>query len=203
MSHYKISLEETEKVTTIEYYGEQFPVHPEEWEQYHSFWQEDYARFLLQKDIGLLTIYYAKEDLSCLWEGYFKSMHDVHQKFNASNTPYYDLITINGVVSLFEYNYAKTKQDIVNYCFLKHTESELDVREQEELEAVMKWFTPDVGLVFAETHPETAPILHRCPNLELRERFGLTVNPVWYRIRDTFNEAYTNLFSEEEKRTNL
>ncbi|ESR10619.1 hypothetical protein DIX60_10600 [Streptococcus iniae] len=199
MSHYKISLEETEKVTTIEYYGKQFPVHPEEWEQYHSFWQEDYARFLLQKDIGLLTIYYAKEDLSCLWEGRFKSMHDVHQKFNASNTPYYDLITINGVVSLFEYDYAKTKQDIVNSCFLKHTESELDVREQEGLEAVMKWFNPDVGLAFAEIHPETAPILHRCPNLELRECFGLAVNPVWYRIRDTFNDAYETLFSAKER----
>nr|WP_232592578.1 hypothetical protein [Streptococcus agalactiae] len=61
MSHYKISLEETEKVTTMEYYGKQFPVHPEEWEQYHSFWQEDYANFLLQKDIGLLTIYYEKK----------------------------------------------------------------------------------------------------------------------------------------------
>ena len=78
MSHYKILLEETEKVTTIEYYGKQFPVHPEEWEQEHSFWQEDYARFLLQKDIGLLTIYDAKEDLSCLWEGRFATMHDVY-----------------------------------------------------------------------------------------------------------------------------
>lgn len=196
MSHYKISLEETETVTTIEYYGKQFPVHTEEWEQYHSFWQEDYARFLLQKDIGLLTIYYAKEDLSCLWEGRFASMHDVYQKFNASGAPYYDLITINGVNSLFEYDYAKTEQDIVNYCFLKHTVSELDDKEQEELEAVMKWFHPDVGLAFAESHPEAAPILCRCPNLDRRECFGLTVNPAWYRIRETFNDAYKNLFSE-------
>lgn len=196
MSHYKISLEETEKVTTIEYYGKQFPVHPEEWEQYHSFWQEDYARFLLQKDIGLLTIYYAKEDLSCLWEGRFSTMHDVYQKFNASGAPYYDLITMNGVNSLFEYDYVKTKKDIVNYCFLKRTVSELDDKEQEELEAVMKWFNPDVGLAFAESHSEVAPILHRCPNLDLRECFGIAVNPVWYRIRDTFNEAYKNLFSE-------
>ncbi|MCC9878873.1 hypothetical protein HK152_03225, partial [Streptococcus agalactiae] len=113
MSHYKISLEETEKVTTMEYYGKQFPVHPEEWEQYHSFWQEDYANFLLQKDIGLLTIYYAKEDLSCLWEGRFTSMHDVYKKLNTSSTPSgYDLIVMNGVNNLFEYDYAKTQQDI-------------------------------------------------------------------------------------------
>lgn len=199
MSHYKISLEETETVTTIEYYGKQFPVHPEEWEQYHSFWQEDYARFLLQKDIGLLTIYYAKEDLSCLWEGRFASMHDVYQKFNASGTPYYDLITMNGVNSLFEYDYDKMKQDLVSYCFLKHTVSELDDKEQEELEAVMKWFHPDVGVAFAESHPEAAPILRRCPNLDIRECFGLIVNPVWYRIRDTFNDAYETLFSAKER----
>ncbi|MGV3293864.1 hypothetical protein [Streptococcus pluranimalium] len=48
-------------------------------------------------------------------------------------------------------------------------------------------------------HPETAPILHRCPNLELRECFGLAVNPVWYRIRDTFNDAYETLFSAKER----
>lgn len=200
MSHYKISLEETEKVTTIEYYGKQFPVHPEEWEQDHSFWQEDYARFLLQKDIGLLTIYYAKEDLSCLWEGQFASMYDVYRKFNALGAPSdYDLIAMNGVNTLFEYDDAKTKQDVVNYCFLKRTESELDGKEQGELEAVMNWFNPAVGLAFAESHPEVATILHRCPNLDLRERFGLTVNPVWYRIRDTFNDAYTTLSSEAEK----
>ena len=110
MSHYKILLEETEKVTTIEYYGKQFPVHPEEWEQEHSFWQEDYARFLLQKDIGLLTIYDAKEDLSCLWEGRFATMHDVYRKFNAPGTPSdYDLIAMNGGSALFEYDDAKAK----------------------------------------------------------------------------------------------
>lgn len=200
MSHYKISLEGTEKVTTMEYYGKQFPVHPEEWEQYHSFWQEDYANFLLQKDIGLLTIYYAKEDLSCLWEGRFTSMHDVYKKLNTSSTPSgYDLIVMNGVNNLFEYDYAKTQQDIINYCFLKHTESELEVKEQEEMATVMKWFSPDIGLAFAETNPEVAHILRRCPNLDLRNSFGLVVNPVWYRICNIFNDAYETLFSEEEK----
>ncbi len=200
MSHYKILLEETEKVTTIEYYGKQFPVHPEEWEQEHSFWQEDYARFLLQKDIGLLTIYDAKEDLSCLWEGRFATMHDVYRKLNAPGTPSdYDLIAMNGVNTLFGYDDAKAKQDLVTCCFLKGTASELDAKEQKELESVMNWFDPSVGLAFAEHDSEAAQILKRCPNLDLRERFGLIVNPVWYRIRDTFNDAYTTLFSEAEK----
>ncbi|WP_438832407.1 hypothetical protein [Streptococcus pluranimalium] len=47
-----------------------------------------------------------------------------------------------------------------------------------------------------EYYGKQFPIFHRCPNLELRECFGLAVNPIWYRIRDTFNEAYKNLFSE-------
>ena len=84
-------------------------------------------------------------------------------------------------------------------CFLKGTASELDAKEQKELESVMNWFDPSVGLAFAENDSEAAQILGRCPNLDLRERFSFIVNPVWYRIRDTFNDAYTTLFSEAEK----
>jgi len=88
VSHKKVRIEETELTVVIEYYGENFPVHPEEWKKYHSFWQEDYARFFIQKDVGLLTIYYAKQDLSLLWEGKFHSMHDVYAHLNERQNPF-------------------------------------------------------------------------------------------------------------------
>ena len=82
MAHYKVTLEDTKHITTMEFYGKDFPLHPEEFSQFESLWQEDYARFLLQKDIGLLTIYYAKEDISLLWESNYNSIHAIYQHLN-------------------------------------------------------------------------------------------------------------------------
>jgi len=88
MAHYKVSLEDTKYITTMEFYGKDFPIHPEEFAQTGSLWQEDYARFLLQKDIGLLTIYYAKEDTSLLWESSYDSIHDFYNHLNNRENPF-------------------------------------------------------------------------------------------------------------------
>lgn len=88
MAHYKVTLEDTKHITTMEFYGKDFPLHPEEFSQFESLWQEDYARFLLQKDIGLLTIYYAKEDISLLWESNYNSIHAIYQHLNHQENPF-------------------------------------------------------------------------------------------------------------------
>ncbi|HGI3061055.1 Uncharacterised protein [Streptococcus pyogenes] len=63
----KVTMTISGEMILIEYYGENFPLHPQEWKDYHSFWQEDYVRFHFQTDIGTLTIYDGNYDLTLLW----------------------------------------------------------------------------------------------------------------------------------------
>lgn len=74
----KIIVEVNDAITLIECYGDEFPLHQEEWETHHSFWQEDYVRFLFQTDIGALTIYDGNYDLTLLWGQYIWNVEDFY-----------------------------------------------------------------------------------------------------------------------------
>lgn len=93
---YQVNVEQLEdKIIMFECYGEEFPIHPLEWKEFHSFWQEDYFRLVLQPDMGLLTIYYGKYDMEILWRAGshpFQSIHDIYHHLNTHSDPFMGFI---------------------------------------------------------------------------------------------------------------
>lgn len=88
---YRVNLEKDDKIIFFECFGDKFPIHEKEWEEYKSLFQEDYFRFVLQRDIGLLTIYDAEYEQMILWQssGYpFSSLHDIYTYLNEWSNPF-------------------------------------------------------------------------------------------------------------------
>lgn len=88
---YRVNLEKDEKIIFFECFGDSFPIHEKEWEEHKSLFQEDYFRFVLQRDIGLLTIYDARYEQTILWQsnGYpFSSLHDIYTYLNERSNPF-------------------------------------------------------------------------------------------------------------------
>lgn len=88
---FRVNVEKDDKIIFFECFGDNFPIHEKEWEEYKSLFQEDYFRFVLQHDIGLLTIYDAEYEQTILWQssGYpFSSLHDIYTYFNEWSNPF-------------------------------------------------------------------------------------------------------------------
>jgi hypothetical protein len=88
---YRVNLEKDEKIIFFECFGDSFPIHEKEWEEHKSLFQEDYFRFVLQRDIGLLTIYDARYEQAFLWQssGYhFSSLQDIYTYLNEWSNPF-------------------------------------------------------------------------------------------------------------------
>lgn len=88
---YRVNVEKDDKIIFFECFGDNFPIHEEEWEEHKSLFQEDYFRFVLQRDIGLLTIYDARYEQMILWQssGYhFSSLHDIYTYLNEWPNPF-------------------------------------------------------------------------------------------------------------------
>lgn len=88
---YRVNLEKDEKIIFFECFGDSFPIHEKEWEEHKSLFQEDYFRFVLQRDIGLLTIYDARYEQMILWQSGcypFSSLHDIYTYLNEWSNPF-------------------------------------------------------------------------------------------------------------------
>lgn len=88
---YRVNLEKDEKIIFFECFGDYFPIHEKEWEEHKSLFQEDYFRFVLQRDIGLLTIYDARYEQMILWQSGcypFSSLHDIYTYLNEWSNPF-------------------------------------------------------------------------------------------------------------------
>lgn len=88
---YRVNVEKDDKIIFFECFGDNFPIHEKEWEEHKSLFQEDYFRFVLQRDIGLLTIYDARYEQMILWQSGcypFSSLHDIYTYLNERSNPF-------------------------------------------------------------------------------------------------------------------
>lgn len=88
---YRVNVEKDDKIIFFECFGDNFPIHEKEWEEHKSLFQEDYFRFVLQRDIGLLTIYDAEYEQTILWQSSghpFSSLHDIYTYLNEWPNPF-------------------------------------------------------------------------------------------------------------------
>lgn len=88
---YRVNVEKDDKIIFFECFGDKFPIHEKEWKEYKDLFQEDYFRFVLQRDIGLLTIYDAEYEQTILWRSGcypFSSLHDIYTYLNEWSNPF-------------------------------------------------------------------------------------------------------------------
>lgn len=88
---YRVNVEKDDKIIFFECFGDKFPIHEKEWKEYKDLFQEDYFRFVLQRDIGLLTIYDAEYEQTILWRSGcypFSSLHDIYTYLNEWQNPF-------------------------------------------------------------------------------------------------------------------
>ena len=88
---YRVNVEKDDKIIFFECFGDKFPIHEKEWKEYKDLFQEDYFRFVLQRDIGLLTIYDAEYEQTILWRHGcypFSSLHDIYTYLNEWSNPF-------------------------------------------------------------------------------------------------------------------
>ncbi len=142
---YRVNVEKDEKIIFFECFGDSFPIHEKEWEEHKSLFQEDYFRFVLQRDIGLLTIYDARYEQAILWQssGYhFSSLQDIYTYLNEWSNPfetfiYGDIILDkdeNGNTTNFYLEKIREKFNRAYEFYLLNNKSESEKGELEEKE---------------------------------------------------------------------
>lgn len=146
---YRVNVEKDDKIIFFECFGDNFPIHEKEWKEYRSLFQEDYFRFVLQHDIGLLTIYDAEYEQTILWQsnGYpFSSLHDIYRYFNERSNPFATFIygdrilessfdkDENGNITNFYLEKIREKFNRAYEFYLLNNKSESEKGELEEKE---------------------------------------------------------------------